>query len=474
MVCGTSSTYLIEREKTLKELQKQVYEKSMAALTKTLGKDPRRFTSTDYLSPKFHNLPLLKFQEIERQTFEALKDIGWSKEKVAQLIQKIKSVELDRIHPGDGVDLGKKKLLEDASWITSDTLERLPEDKRNFALFGWDALCGNDGMELQAFASRVAELERILSHQLRDSDPAVFTVCPGLLLEAAADLDGPEKLAFIFGHELGHIVQPEHPIAGTLKIYSDADKKKIAYAERTYQKAVSEAELACPKLKGCFVRKAVFSDESFINSCDIERVTETCDKDPERVKAKVAAVSSAGQARQQIIGQMTVPANDTNRDRAMLSCLKTFDLAEMNDGDRQIKAFEKKLSIELKKSSMEDRAEIYRIIGVEKIQTSVSKFEAEFGRKPDAVDLHQDELIADYWGTIALAASLKDIPNTQLRLRVAIGNLRPHCHSDAKTKDVDFEQHPPDAYRIERSLNNPEIRAALGCKTAPVKPWCER
>lgn len=472
-VCGTSSTYLIERENKLKELQKHVLEKSMEALTKMLGKDPRKFTYQDYLSPKYANLPLLKFKEIEHQTFEALKDLGWSKEKVAQLIQKIKTAELDRVHPGDGVDPGKKKLLENALWITAENLEQFPEENRSAILTSWNFYCGREGMELQAYTFRVATAERIKKKQLTDADPSLFTVCPGLLLEAATDLDGPERLTWVIGHELGHIIQPDHPIAGTLKVYLDADRRKIAEAEKSYQKTVLEAEAVCPKLKGCFVRKAVFSDESFMNSCDIEWVAEECDRDTEMVRKKVAAVSSAGRARQQIIDQITSPVGDTNRDRAMLSCLKTYDLAEMNDGEKQIKALHKKLDIEFKQGLLIDK-EDSKILGTARIKISLAEFESEFGRQPDAVDLHQDELIADYWGIIALASRLKQIPTQELRTRVAIENLRAQCHSEAKTKDIDFEQHPPDAYRIVRTFSNPEIRAALGCKTMPVKPWCER
>lgn len=473
-VCESGSSTLLEREKKIKALQKQVYEKSMAALTKTLGKDPGTLTSMELASPKYENLSLLKFQEIERQTFEALKEFGWSKEKVSQLIEKVKAAETAKIHPNDGVDSSKLKLFSEAPWITGESLERFPKEKRDRILSNWNFLCGSDGMALQAFSSRVAPPERILNNQLTDADPAVFTVCPGLLLEAAADSDGPEKLSFVMGHELGHIIQPDEPIVGTLKVYSDSDKKKIAEAERFYQKAASEAEAVCPKLKGCFVRKAIFSDESFINSCDVDKVMKECDGDPELLKNKATAISSAGRIRQQVIDQLTAPEGDTNRDRAMLSCLKTYDLSEMNNGTKQEKAFERVLESELRNEPDSDKRERYRYLGISKIKKSISDFESEFGREPDAVDLHQDELIADYWGTVALAASLKEVSNEQLRRRIAIGNLEVHCHNEAKTKSLDFEQHPADAYRLRRALDNPEIRASLGCKTAPVKPWCDR
>jgi hypothetical protein len=414
------------------------------------------------------------YETVEKLMFGLLKEKGWSKDAVGKLVEKAKAIEISKIHPGDSIHPNRAKVLSSAPWVTTDVLKRLPaQDLRRVQLAVLSA-CGSDGMTSNAFATApsVSPGEMALEEALDQGRPAVFIICPGLLLQSALNEFGPDSIVYAVGHELGHMLQPSNPVPGTLKLESPESRRKIEEAERAYEKAIAQAEVACPKLKGCFARKAFLSDDLFLNSCDVRRVTRECKTDPQEIQKKIAAVRSAAKDRQALVDQLTTPPGDTNRDRAYLSCLKRNDLNEMNNGYEQIAAF-KKQTERLAQNSI-----FNELLVADQIETKnkeIAAFEKKWGRKPDSIDQHQQELVADYWGTQVLDGMLKELPDSVARKSSLSSNLSAFCElATTQSKSNDIENHPPFGYRFQRILSNPGIRSSLGCKSPPPRVWCER
>jgi hypothetical protein len=163
---------------------------------------------------------------------------------------------------------------------------------------------------------------------------------------------------------------------------------------------------------------------------------------------------------------------DKDRDGAYLRCLKMNDRNEMNDTFQQIAAFEKLNEAEAK-TSLLTRLSVSQYVEFKKHE--LDEFKKKWGREPDSIDLHQNELMADYWGGQVLAEIVKNMPDLQSRKAVLISNFTALCQSQiTHSKETDIKVHPPSGYRIQRILSNPEIRASLSCKSPPPRVWCER
>jgi hypothetical protein len=411
--------------------------------------------------------------ETESETLRTLAQLGWSRDKIRALITKIKEIEISKLQEGDGINPAQLKSFQEASWLTFEEISKIEKTKASMVHFAVIQNCGMNGMTPQAFAVRPLPLDQALQGvKPGTSEPAVFYICPGMFLRAAAESTGPEMLAYVAGHELGHLIAPDQPVAGTLKIESEDVRSKIRALENDFEKAVTAAESECPRSKGCFVREDLLSHDFYLNGCDAEKVLKECRKD-QASRAKVwASILPAAQARQEYITSVSRPKGDANLDSKFLDCLRKVDLNEMNDGPHQLKAY-KKLT---EKTPYEPFLSWYfanreNVIAQEAIYRDM---ENKLGRKPDSVDLHQDELVGDYWGTITLDALLNSLPDPYQRIRLASASLASLCPDIKRGQDLDYETHPNHEYRIRHILSHPGIRHSLGCNSEPIKPWCER
>ncbi|MBC7395903.1 MAG: hypothetical protein H7333_00545, partial [Bdellovibrionales bacterium] len=99
-----------------------------------------------------------------------------------------------------------------------------------------------------------------------------------------------------------------------------------------------------------------------------------------------------------------------------------------------------------------------------------------------AENIRQDEMAADYYGSLALLRQMKETPVGQRRSLV-IESLKNVCEQGRSSKrintlifgEVNEPLYPPARFRVENALRNSELRAGLGCQayTKTDRPWCD-
>lgn len=400
--------------------------------------------------PKTHlpvNSPLKSEMEarlaaLDLQIFEAAEQSAWrSREAVGDLqglVDRTKKMILSRSRTEDGVNPGRIRTLTEAKLITSDFLKSVSPTQRKVLLNLVNQVCGPLGMAVNAVAINLPRPDTTLASMHYDG---YFIVCPGLAVDLGGISGlGIEKYAAVLGHELGHLVQGPLIPAGRRTTFTTEAREEIANAERTYDQEISAALAACPP-EGV---------------CSVDRFREVARR------------------RQSKIGPLTRVENTPDKELDFLDCLKSHDLLDMNNGEEQLSVLAFQREVELGKNPGTARtisAWLKYFGGHAMKSLQLLNRSALLGRKPDSVDLHQTELVADYWGAVALNDALKRTDLGQ-RENLTRQSLRMYCAGGVEGKWSDAGDHPPDSYRIERALSHPGIRTALGCRSSSTRVWC--
>ncbi len=104
----------------------------------------------------------------------------------------------------------------------------------------------------------------------------------------------------------------------------------------------------------------------------------------------------------------------------------------------------------------------------------------QFKNPNNIKEVQKRELTADYHGTIALLEQIKSLAPKN-RGTFIKSNLKFFCGTAAgnrirkiKYDGVNDAVHPPNSFRVEMALRNPEIRSLLNCKPLVTpRPWCD-
>jgi hypothetical protein len=256
-----------------------------------------------------------------------------------------------------------------------------------------------------------------------DPPSNTLKVCPGLLLQYLNDSgEKLEPLAFVLGHELGHAI--------------DTDAAVPIQNETALKAQFPNAPVQTSSIM-CYV--------GFLDCMDTKYVTPN--------QEKFGTYS-------QVINQLEsrgIPAL-----RQELTRVQSASPVMLDDVARV------KRSITHNEGVLKD----YKAAKAELVARGID---------PDTVMIVQkNEMTADLMGDLAFKDQLKSLPQSA-RKESTINALRVYCETPEQKRIIDMAWgsandavHPPNNFRIEMLLRNPEVRGLLQCTPLQTpRPWCD-
>ena len=175
--------------------------------------------------------------------------------------------------------------------------------------------------------------------------------------------------------------------------------------------------------------------------------------------------------------------------RGFLSCIdKSFynKKAGFNDIDHLISSAKKHLDrvtkLMEKINPNLDAAAFQKLVqqrvGIQKSIINLNNIKAVHPQLRTALELGQDELVADFYGTSAMTELLQD-SNDQNKIFSALsGNLNAFCKDLSSSIDERINMglldptHPPRRYRVETAITDPHLQNIFGCHHKSTAQWC--